>query len=267
MEAVTGQIENVDAGSFKESDQIHRKNPSGPQRLPAPSFPQLNPHRVTLEVRRGQGIKGGFTVADHLAHGGAHDGPGTKFIRVRHLWNGTLTDHSTEILYAGGGLLLAGDATTQLAPIIQTLDTALRRGAAVLEIVTEHVAASHRLTIQRYYLYGLYGGRHRTDSAFNQEMFGHDPALLADAERTRRARHAASLRRVQHAINERQAERERAAARIAQEMKTRAFWIRRHREHLAKARGARRPRWRTGRDRDPLTPETAASAYERHRAG
>ncbi|MEU4038403.1 hypothetical protein [Streptomyces collinus] len=35
-----------------------------------------------------------------------------------HSWNGT------EILYPGGGLLLAGDAETQLDPISQTLDTA-----------------------------------------------------------------------------------------------------------------------------------------------
>ncbi|MEU6071897.1 hypothetical protein ABZ864_47640 [Streptomyces sp. NPDC047082] len=173
----------------------------------------------------------------HLHAAIAYDAPGTKFIRVVHFWNGSETEHSTELLYAGGGLLLAGDAETQLAPIIQTLDTALRYGAALLEIVTEHVAATHRLTIQRYY---LYGGRHRTDSAFNEEMFGHDPALLADAERFRQASRAASLRHVQHEIDERQAEDERSAARIAQEMKTRAFWIRRHREYLARARGSRR---------------------------
>ncbi|MFJ5534920.1 hypothetical protein [Streptomyces sp. NPDC093261] len=142
----------------------------------------------------------------------ADDAPGTKFIRVVHLWNGTETEHRTEVLYAGGGLLLAGDAETQLAPIIQTLDTALRNGAALLEIVTQHVTATPRLTIQRYY---LYGGRLRTDAAFNEEMLGHDPGLLADAERFRQASRAASTRRVQHAIDERQAEPERSAARIA----------------------------------------------------
>ncbi|MFD8897612.1 hypothetical protein [Streptomyces ardesiacus] len=173
----------------------------------------------------------------HLHEAIAHDVPGMKFIRVAYCWNGTMTIHSTEVLYGGGGLLIAGDAESQLAPIIQALDTALRRGAALLEIVTEPVALSARLTIQRYY---LYGGRHRTDAASNEERFGHDPHRLADAERSRRASHAAALRRVQHAVDEREAERERAAARTAREMKTRAFWLRRHREHLARARGCRR---------------------------
>ncbi|USQ85980.1 hypothetical protein NFX46_21005 [Streptomyces phaeoluteigriseus] len=44
---------------------------------------------------------------------------------------------------------------------------------------------------------------------------------------------------MRHAIDERQAETKRAAARTAQEMKTRAFWIRCYREHLARARGSR----------------------------
>ncbi|MFJ5951389.1 hypothetical protein [Streptomyces noursei] len=173
----------------------------------------------------------------HLHKAIAHDVPGMKFIRVAYCWNGTMTVHHTEVLYGGGGLLIAGDAETQLAPIIRTLDTALLRGAALLEIVTEPVGPSARLTLQRYY---LYGGRHRTDAASNEERFGHDPHRHADAERSRRASHAATLRRVQHEVDEREAERERAAARIAHEMKTRAFWLRRHREHLARARGSRR---------------------------
>ncbi|MYS33456.1 hypothetical protein K388_07339 [Streptomyces sp. KhCrAH-43] len=173
----------------------------------------------------------------HLHTAITHDAPGPKFIRAAHFWNGTTTVHRTEVLYAGDGLLLAGDAETQLAPIIQTLDSALRRGVAVLEIVTEHATTPTRLTIQRYY---LYNGRHYTDAAFDQELCGHDPALLADAERARHASHAASLRRVQREVDERQAEHERSAARIAREMQTRAFWLRRHREHLARARGSRR---------------------------
>ncbi|MFF3959173.1 hypothetical protein ACFYY1_39165 [Streptomyces sp. NPDC001890] len=96
---------------------------------------------------------------------------------------------------------------------------------------------SDRLTLQRYY---LYGGRHLTDTASNEERFGHDPKRFADAERSRRASHAAALRRIQHEVDERKAETERAAARTAQEMKTRAFWIRSHGEYLARARGARR---------------------------
>jgi len=173
----------------------------------------------------------------HVHQAIAQDVPGMKFIRVAYCWNGTRTVHSTEVLYGGGGLLIAGDAETQLAPIIRTLDTALLRGAALLEIVTEPVAPSARLTLQRYY---VYGGRHRTDAASNEERFGHDPHQLADAERSRRASHAAALRRVQDEVDEREAERERASASIAREMKTRAFWVRRHREHLAQARGSRR---------------------------
>ncbi|MFJ8036003.1 hypothetical protein [Streptomyces sp. NPDC096032] len=164
---------------------------------------------------RGHGVRSGYSWCPHF----------------------TETEHSTEILHARGGPLLAGDADTQLAPIIRTLDTALRNGAALLEIVTQHVAAPPRLTIQRYY---QYGGRRRTDAAFNQVMFGHDPALLAAAERSRQASLAASLRRVQHEVDESEAERERSAARIAHEMKTRVFWIRRHCEHRARARGCRR---------------------------
>ncbi len=61
---------------------------------------------------------------DALRGDGGIVGP-TKFVRVVHSWTGTAAEHSTEILCAGGGLLLAGDAETQLAPIIQTLDTAL----------------------------------------------------------------------------------------------------------------------------------------------
>lgn len=173
----------------------------------------------------------------HLHEAIAHDVPGMKFIRAAYCRNGTMTIHSTEVLYGGDGLLIAGDAEAQLAPIIDTLDTALQQGAALLEIVTEPVAPSARLTIQRYY---LYGGRHRTDAASNEERFGHDPHRLADAERSRRASHAAALRRVQHEVDEREAERERSAARIAPLLKTRAFWLRSHREHLAMARGARR---------------------------
>lgn len=173
----------------------------------------------------------------HLHTAIAYDAPGSKFIRVQHVCNGALTVHSTEILYGGDGLILAGDAEAQLAPIIETLDTALQRGTAMLEIITDHVAACHPPTIQRYY---SYGGRHLADSDFNQEMFGHAPQLLAVAERTRQASYAASLQHVQHVIDEREQERARVAARIAQEMKTRAFWIRRHREHLARARGCRR---------------------------
>ncbi|MCX4681364.1 hypothetical protein OG413_45490 [Streptomyces sp. NBC_01433] len=173
----------------------------------------------------------------HLHTAIAYDAPGNKFISIQHVWNGIETVHSTEILYAGDGMVLAGDAETQLAPIIQTLDTALRHGTAVLEVITDHVAASHPLTIQRYY---SYAGRHLTDSAFNQAMFGHAPALLAATERTRQASYTTSLQHVQNVIDERRAEDERSAARIAQEMKTRAFWIRRHREHLAMARGSRR---------------------------
>ncbi|MCZ1012013.1 hypothetical protein [Streptomyces lydicus] len=173
----------------------------------------------------------------HLHEAIAYDVPGTKFIRVAYCWNGTTTIHSTDVLHGGGSLLIAGDAEAQLAPIIDTLDTALRRGAALLEIVTEPVAPSAHLTIQRYY---IYGGRHRTDAASNAERFVHDPHQLAGAERSRRASQAAALRRVQHEVDEREAERERSEARCAREMKTRAFWLRRHRDHLGMARGARR---------------------------
>lgn len=46
----------------------------------------------------------------HLHQAITHDGPGMKFIRAVHFWNGTTTVHRTEVLYAGDGLLLAGDA-------------------------------------------------------------------------------------------------------------------------------------------------------------
>lgn len=45
----TGQVEEVSAGALKEASDVRRENPSRPDRLSAPSFPQPKPHRVTLD--------------------------------------------------------------------------------------------------------------------------------------------------------------------------------------------------------------------------
>lgn len=49
MEPAADQVKKVSAGAFEEADQVHRENPSRPQRLPDPPFPQLNPHQATLD--------------------------------------------------------------------------------------------------------------------------------------------------------------------------------------------------------------------------
>ncbi|MGW7639544.1 hypothetical protein [Streptomyces decoyicus] len=179
---------------------------------------------------------------DEIAPGRAHfeqaityDGPGYKFVRIVHELAGQQVEHSAEFLYGGAGMLIEGGPDDRMA-VIGTMDAALSRGRALLEIITEHPALE-RLTIQRYY---LCGGRCLTDSQFIRETFGHNLELFADAERDRQQCRSHALRCAQAVIDTRRFERERISAKVREDMKTRAFWIRRHRDQMAKAAGARR---------------------------
>lgn len=50
VNAVTRHSDDVDAGSFEESDHVHRANPSRPRRLSAPASPQLSPRPATVAL-------------------------------------------------------------------------------------------------------------------------------------------------------------------------------------------------------------------------
>ncbi|MGW2027706.1 hypothetical protein, partial [Streptomyces decoyicus] len=190
----------------------------------------------------GNGVMTMTVPFDESAPGRAHfeqaityDGPGYKFVRIAHDIAGRQVEHSAEVLYGGAGMLIEGGPDDRMT-VIRTMDAALSRGRALLEVITEHPALE-RLTIQRYY---LCGGRFLTDSQFIRETFGHNLELFAVAERDRQQCRSHALRHAQAVIDGRRAEGERIAAKVREDMKTRAYWMRSHRDQMAKAAGARR---------------------------
>ncbi|MFD8335508.1 hypothetical protein ACFV42_23040 [Streptomyces solisilvae] len=155
----------------------------------------------------------------------AEQGPGMKFVSIRHVQGWSCLDDSAEVLFGGAGTGFLGGGVTRdnIMRIAGIVDGAMHCGRGHFAVVTEHPvqpggrADVPHLTVTRYAVDPEHGARHVTRRT--REEYGRYPDAFEAAERDRLAKDAAHMRRVadmlEHRRQEREAMRERAAARLA----------------------------------------------------